>query len=176
MPKAKSACPAKAEVTKLRRKLVPYAKQKSGPTSASAYIHAHLRSASTIQNYDSALNRARTWLELNCAKYAAPNEWFVSGDGTEDQADELELGLFRHKDAGVAFEKPAEVSAHLLAKYIMFQVAGEDKSVSVVDTLRSAFKWHFRNLSVFTSVSLLAQFPPCLCAMQRIRGPLASTL
>ncbi|KAF8338213.1 uncharacterized protein EI90DRAFT_3118638 [Cantharellus anzutake] len=150
MPKAKSARPATAKATKLRKKLIPYAQPESGPSTASAYIQAHLRSASTIRNYNSAINGARTWLELKCIKYTSL---------TEDRVDESELGLFRHKDACIAFEKPVEVTAHLLAKYIMFRVAEEDRSVSVVDTLRSAFKWHFRNLSVFASVSSFSGIP-----------------
>jgi hypothetical protein len=169
MVKAKSACAAKAKGPKLRKKLVPHAQWKPGPTTTHAYIHAHLQSASTIWNYNSAINGAQTWLKLNCTKYTALNVSSVSGNGTEDQVDKFELGLFQHKNVHVAFEKPVEVTAHLLAKYIMFRVTEEDRSVSVVDTLRSAFKWHFRNLSVFTSVRALPQFTPCLLlAPQRI--------
>jgi hypothetical protein len=161
MPKAKPARPATAKATKLRKKLIPYAQPESGPSTASAYIQAHLRSASTIRNYNSAINGARTWLEPKCIKYTSL---------TEDRVDESELSLFRHKDACIAFEKPVEVTAHLLAKYIMFRVAEEDRSVSIVDTLRSAFKWHFRNLSVFASVSGFSGIPHQLLVIGDLRA------
>ncbi|KAF8320158.1 uncharacterized protein EI90DRAFT_3292931 [Cantharellus anzutake] len=99
----------------------------------------HLQSTSTQRNYSSAITNAKKWLEENCLKYSNP---LLSSP--EDPNPEAYL--FQHKDALLAFDKPVEITAKLLAAYITFRATDQNKSVSTVDILRSAFKWHFRKL------------------------------
>ncbi|KAF8325984.1 uncharacterized protein EI90DRAFT_3156699 [Cantharellus anzutake] len=140
MPKVKKGCHLlKHATSNVRKKLAPHSELGSGPTSALELIDTHLQSTSTQRNYSSAITNAKKWLEENCLKYSNP---LLSSP--EDPNPEAYL--FQHKDALLAFDKPVEITAKLLAAYITFRATDQNKSVSTVDILRSAFKWHFRKL------------------------------
>ncbi|KAF8319182.1 uncharacterized protein EI90DRAFT_3132767 [Cantharellus anzutake] len=140
MPKVKKGCHLlKHATSNVRKKLAPHSELGSGPTSALELINTHLQSTSTQRNYSSAITNAKKWLEENCLKYSNP---LLSSP--EDPNPEAYL--FQHKDALLAFDKPVEITAKLLAAYITFCTTDQNKSVSTVDILRSAFQWHSRKL------------------------------
>jgi hypothetical protein len=143
MPKVKKGCHLPKHVTSnVQKKLALHSELGSGPTSALELIDMHLQSTSTQRNYSSAITNAKKWLEENWVKYSNP----PLSSPLEGEDPNPEACLFQHKDAPFAFDKPVEITAKLLAAYITFRATDQNKSVSTVDILRSAFKWHFRKL------------------------------